>query len=134
MRTPPGKDRVTAQLAARVVTAYVSSYSVASSDVAIVVKAVGDRLASLVLAQAGGIAGRSRLPSKVAVGGPHITCFLCGRRFRMLKRHLSAAHEVTPTEYREIFGLPRSHPMVAPDYAERRSARARGTELGHSRR
>jgi predicted transcriptional regulator len=43
----------------------------------------------------------------------------------MLKRHLKTAYNLTPEQYRERWGLPPDYPMVAPDYAERRSALAK---------
>jgi hypothetical protein len=49
----------------------------------------------------------------------------------MIKRHLGAEHGLTPEGYRERWGLPRSYPMVAPDYAEVRSGMARQFGLGH---
>jgi predicted transcriptional regulator len=51
----------------------------------------------------------------------------------MLKRHLSTAYNLTPDQYREKRGLEASYPMVAPNYAERRSALAKQIGLGTHR-
>jgi predicted transcriptional regulator len=48
----------------------------------------------------------------------------------MLKRHLATAFQLTPQQYRERWGLPADYPMVAPDYASRRSALAKQIGLG----
>ena len=48
----------------------------------------------------------------------------------MLKRHLMTDHKLTPQQYREKWGLPRDYPMVAPNYAQTRSALAKKIGLG----
>lgn len=42
-----------------------------------------------------------------------ITCLYCGRRFRALARHLSAAHDTTAAEYRAEHNLPATGATVA---------------------
>ncbi len=51
----------------------------------------------------------------------------------MLKRHLKTAYNMTPDEYRERWGLPADYPMVAPNYANQRSALAKSIGLGTRR-
>ncbi|MBP1183034.1 putative transcriptional regulator [Methylobacterium sp. PvR107] len=58
-----------------------------------------------------------------------ITSFIDGKIYKTLKRHLSA-HGLDPRSYRERFDLPSDYPMVAPSYAERRSALAKAIGLG----
>jgi predicted transcriptional regulator len=48
----------------------------------------------------------------------------------MLKRHLRTDHQLTPEEYRQKWKLPRSYPLVAPDYAKVRSGLAKNIGLG----
>lgn len=60
----------------------------------------------------------------------YLVCLEDGRQFKTLKRHLHAEHDLTPKEYREKWGLPSDYPMVASDYAERRSAVAKSIGLG----
>jgi predicted transcriptional regulator len=52
----------------------------------------------------------------------------------MLKRHLSTAHNMTPTEYRQKYSLAPNYPMVAPNYAEQRRTLAKSIGLGTKRR
>ena len=48
----------------------------------------------------------------------------------MLKRHLMTDHKLTPQQYRDKWSLPRDYPMVAPNYAQTRSALAKKIGLG----
>ena len=51
----------------------------------------------------------------------------------MLKRHLAASYNLTPEQYRTKWGLDPSYPMVAPNYAEKRSSLAKQIGLGTNR-
>jgi predicted transcriptional regulator len=55
-----------------------------------------------------------------------------GRPYQSLKRHL-ASRGLTPEAYRAKWGLPPSYPMVAPNYAQRRSELAKRIGLGQRR-
>ena len=55
-----------------------------------------------------------------------------GRKFKSMKRHLGLLG-LTPEEYRAKWNLPRDYPMVAPNYAAKRSELARKAGLGHKR-
>jgi predicted transcriptional regulator len=70
------------------------------------------------------------VPIKKSVFPDHIVCLEDGKKLKMLKRHLKTAYDLTPEQYRERWGLPRDYPMVAPDYAEKRSALAKSIGLG----
>jgi predicted transcriptional regulator len=48
-----------------------------------------------------------------------------GKKFKSLKRHLHTRYDLSPEQYREKWGLPRDYPMVAPNYAQARSALAK---------
>jgi predicted transcriptional regulator len=63
----------------------------------------------------------------------YIVCLEDGRRLKMLKRHLKTAYNMTPDQYRERWGLDSSYPMVAPNYAKRRSNLAKDIGLGTRR-
>lgn len=58
-----------------------------------------------------------------------LVSFIDGGRYKTLKRHLTA-HGLDPRSYRERFGLPEDYPMVAPNYAQRRSDLAKSIGLG----
>ncbi len=58
-----------------------------------------------------------------------IVSFIDGKLYKTLKRHL-ASHGLDPRSYRDSYGLPTDYPMVAPGYAEQRSALAKAIGLG----
>lgn len=74
------------------------------------------------------------VPIDRSVFPDHLVCLEDGKRLKMLKRHLKATYNLTPEQYRQRWGLPADYPMIAPDYASRRSALARQTGLGRHRR
>ena len=70
------------------------------------------------------------LPLSEAVTDDKVFCLCCGKGFTMLKRHLNAEHGLTEEEYRKVFELPDSMPLVAPNYSERKAAYAKQAGLG----
>lgn len=62
----------------------------------------------------------------------HLVCLVCGTKNKMLKRHLSTAHDMTPQEYRETFDLRADYPMVSSEYAETRRELAMKSGLGRN--
>jgi predicted transcriptional regulator len=67
---------------------------------------------------------------KKSVFANHIICLECGATLKMLKLHLAAGHDMTPDEYRAKWGLPPTYPLVAPEYAAKRSQLAKDIGLG----
>jgi predicted transcriptional regulator len=59
-----------------------------------------------------------------------VSCLVCGKGFKMLKRHLRTAHGLSEMEYRVRFGLREEHPLVAPEYSRRKAEQARLSGLG----
>jgi predicted transcriptional regulator len=70
------------------------------------------------------------VPIKKSVTPDYIVCLEDGRKLKMLKRHLKAAYNLSPAQYRERWGLPPDYPMVAPNYARHRSKLAKEIGLG----
>lgn len=70
------------------------------------------------------------VPIRKSVTPDAIICLEDGKKFKSLKRHLSSKFAMTPEQYRAKWGLPADYPMVAPNYAEARSALARSMGLG----
>lgn len=60
----------------------------------------------------------------------HVVCLDCGKRMKMLKRHLSTEHGMSPEEYKARWELPADYPLVAPNYAETRRDLAKKIGLG----
>ncbi len=70
------------------------------------------------------------VPVKKSVFADYIVCLEDGKKLKMLKRHLKTSYDLTPEQYRERWGLASDYPMVAPNYAERRSELAKQIGLG----
>lgn len=70
------------------------------------------------------------VPVKKSIFPDYIICLEDGKKLKMLKRHLKTAYNMTPEEYRARWNLPAEYPMVAPNYAERRSGLAKKIGLG----
>jgi predicted transcriptional regulator len=74
------------------------------------------------------------VPIKKSIQPNYLVCLEDGKKLKMLKRHLRTNHTMTPEEYRAKWGLSPDYPMVAPNYAEQRSAFAKDIGLGRKRR
>ncbi len=73
---------------------------------------------------------RPAVPIKKSITPEHVICLEDGKKLKMLKRHLMTAFGLTPEQYREKWELPADYPMVAPNYAAKRSELARKIGLG----
>lgn len=73
------------------------------------------------------------VPVKKSIQPDYIVCLEDGKKFKSLKRYLTAQYNMTPNEYRKKWDLPPDYPMVAPNYAVARSRLAREMGLGQSR-
>jgi predicted transcriptional regulator len=81
-------------------------------------------------AAAGMAAGEPAVAIKKSVTPDYIVCLEDGIKLKMLKRHLRTAYDMSPDQYRQKWGLPADYPMVAPNYAKKRSSLAREFGLG----
>jgi predicted transcriptional regulator len=70
------------------------------------------------------------VPIKKSVTPDYIISLEDGKKFKSLKRALSARYGMTPEEYRSKWGLPADYPMVAPNYSAARSDLAKKLGLG----
>lgn len=122
-------------LTADIVSAHVANNRVAVGDVADLVQKVHAALAALGESRAEE-EPQAKVPVvsvRASVKPDFIVCMECGKKQKMLKRHLHTAHGMTPRQYREDYGLPHDYPMVAPNYSERRGELARAHGLGRKR-
>ena len=115
-----------------IVSSYVSNNTVLLSDLP---RLIEETYAALE-AQGSGAEGldperpRPAVPIKKSVQPDYIVCLEDGKQLKMLKRHLKTAYNMTPEEYRARWNLPSDYPMVAPNYAKRRSQLAKQIGLG----
>ena len=119
-------------LTAKIVAAYVSKNSTPGVDLPALIDTVFQSLADLATGTAAvpEAAPTPAVPVKKSVFADHIVCLEDGKKLKMLKRHLMTSYGLTPEAYRERWKLPPDYPMVAPNYAERRSALAKSIGLG----
>jgi predicted transcriptional regulator len=125
-----------AELTTEIVAAYVSSHKLRVPELPELINAVGTELASL---------GREAEPSALEKPEPavsvrrsvrpdHLVCLICGKKQKLLRRHLAVEHELTPDQYRETFGLKSDYPMAAPNYAQQRRELALSIGLGRPKK
>ena len=122
--------RMTTEVAA----AYFSNNTLPSLQLPEVIKTIHDSLTAL---RGGDGATPAEpptpaVPIKKSVTPDYIVCLEDGRKLKMLKRHLRTAYNMTPEDYRRRWGLPADYPMVAPNYAAKRSALAKKIGLGRT--
>ena len=124
------------ELAADIVSAYVSNNSVPASDLP---SLINDVHSALLRVTAGIVpvpteTPKPAVPAKKSVTNEFIVCLEDGKKFKSLKRHLRTQYNMSPEEYREKWGLSPDYPMVAPNYAKARSTLAKQMGLGQQRR
>ena len=78
-------------------------------------------------------APKPAVPIRRSITPDHVICLEDGKKLKMLKRHLRATYNMSPDEYRTKWNLPPDYPMVAPNYAARRSEFAKKSGLGLKR-
>jgi predicted transcriptional regulator len=115
-----------------IVAAYVSRNPLETSQIPDVIRRVFDTLTSVPgsYAEASAAPRAPAVPVRRSVMADYIVCLEDGRKLKMLKRHLKTAFNLTPDEYRSRWNLPPDYPMVAPNYAQRRSDFAKKIGLG----
>lgn len=124
------------ELAAEIVSAYVSNNSVPASELATL---LSDIHGAIVRVSTGAVVAvpevaKPAVAPKKSITNDYIICLEDGRKFKSLKRHLRTQYNMSPEQYREKWALPADYPMVAPAYAKARSALAKQMGLGQQRR
>jgi predicted transcriptional regulator len=118
-------------LTADIVSAHVSNNSVAANDLPNLIRSVYSALSGVTAEE---IVEAERPEPAVSVRASvqkdAITCLECGASMKLLKRHLTAEHGMTPDAYRARWDLDADYPLVAPSYAERRKELAVEMGLG----
>ncbi|PWB95670.1 MucR family transcriptional regulator [Methylosinus sporium] len=124
------------ELAADIVSAYVSNNSVPAGDLPGLINEV---YGALMRVGSGVVVEPAEAPKpaisvRKSVTNDFIVCLEDGKKFKSLKRHLRTQYGLSPEEYREKWGLAADYPMVAPNYAKARSTLAKQMGLGQQRR
>jgi predicted transcriptional regulator len=120
------------RMTADVVAAYVSNNSLPTAQLGDVINTVYSSLRSLDSQQPEAKAEplKPAVPIRKSITPDYLICLEDGKKLKMLKRHLRSTYNMTPDEYRAKWGLASEYPMVAPNYAQQRSAFAKKIGLG----
>ncbi len=113
-----------------IVSAHISNNEVPAADLPKLIQEVYRALAGVTVPEPEAEQLQPAVPVKKSVFPDYIVCLEDGKKLKMLKRHLKTAYNMTPEEYRARWNLSADYPMVAPNYAERRSGLAKKIGLG----
>ena len=124
------------RLTGDIVAAYVSNNSVPASGMPALIHSVHRAVSRLIPGRVSDVVVpdidmEKPTPAQIrkSVQQSGIVSFIDGKTYKTLKRHLTA-NGFSPRTYCERYGLPADYPMVAPSYAEQRSALAKSFGLG----
>jgi predicted transcriptional regulator len=123
------------ELSADIVAANVSFNSIPPSELSGLIHAVHTTLTKLG-AEVTVPEPETLIPAvsiRKSVTPEYLICLDDGMRFKSLKKHL-ATLGMTADQYRQKWNLPSDYPMVAPEYASRRSEMAKKIGLGQLRK
>ncbi len=121
-------DTSTLEFVSKIVSAYVSKNSLPSGELPDLIMTVREALERPDRAALS--PPEPAVPIKRSVKPEYVVCLEDGMKLKMLKRHLRTAYSMSPDEYRQKWGLASDYPMVAPEYAARRSELAKKIGLG----
>lgn len=124
--TPP----ILLELTANVVAAYVKTNSLPASGLIPLVEAVHKMILQLADHQPETPSLKPAVAVRKSIAPDYIICLEDGKKLKMLKRYLRTRYNLSPEEYRARWGLPPDYPLVAPNYAARRSEFAKRIGLG----
>src|SRR3954471_19775149 len=123
------------ELAADIVSSYLSNNHVAVADVPALIASVHAAVTGLGQTAAPSEPETKATPAQIrkSISPDALISFEDGKPYKTLRRHLTI-RGLSPEAYREKHGLPRDYPMVAASYSEQRSALAKDLGLGQQRR
>lgn len=130
------RNELTLQMTTDIVAAYLSNNPVQANSIPDLISSVHSTLGKLV--RPDGSRGASNaspaVPIKKSITPDYLICLEDGKQLKMLKRYLRSRFGMSPEDYRAKWNLPADYPMVAPNYAERRSQFAKEIGLGKKSR
>jgi predicted transcriptional regulator len=123
-----------ASITADIISSYVANNSVHRNELAAVITSVHMALQGLVAPrQAEAEKPQPPVSIRKSVTPDFLISLEDGKPYKSLKRHLTRLG-LTPQAYREKWGLASDYPMVAPNYALKRSELAKSMGLGAIRK
>ncbi|MDP1723516.1 MAG: MucR family transcriptional regulator [Alphaproteobacteria bacterium] len=124
------------KMSSGIASAYLSNNILPAEQIADVIRTIYDSLRQIEAGFEDGVYNKDQRPAvpiKKSITDDYIICLEDGKKLKMLKRHIRTAYKLSPEEYRAKWGLPSDYPMVAPNYAIRRSQFAKDIGLGRKR-
>ena len=118
------------KMVTEIVAAYVSKNTVAAGELPGIIKNVHATLGGFAGAETRALPRTPAVSVKKSVQPDYIVCLEDGKKLKMLKRYLRSRYKLSPSEYRTRWNLPPDYPMVAPNYAQKRSDFAKKIGLG----
>ena len=133
MADVPQSAAVLLELSSNIVAAYVGNNPVPAAELPGMIKNVHAAICGLASGREGNItAQKPAVPIRRSITPDYLICLEDGRKLKMLKRYLRSTYKMTPEQYRTKWGLQADYPMVAPNYAKRRSEFAKQIGLGRA--
>ncbi len=123
-------------LTSSIVAAYVTNNKISVSELPDLIRNVHESFHHAGQSNSSNTVGGNIRPAttiKKSITPDFLICMEDGIKLKMLKRHLRTHYGLTPQQYREKWGLPSDYPMVAPNYAAKRSLLAKQIGLGLKR-
>lgn len=135
--TESSKQRLTIEVTADVVSAFVAKNAVPANELPAMIRAVHGAIVNLTIGSRVAMNGNQpavpAVPVSLSIEPDFLVCLEDGKKFISLRRHLRSLG-ITPEAYRAKWDLPKDYPMVAPNYSKSRSSLAKKIGLGRSRR
>ena len=124
------------EMAADIVAAHASTTNMTKEELVSELSDIYNALNSLdkgeAVADAEAEAQGPAVTRKKAFGKDKIFCMICGKGMKTLSRHLKTSHDMTASEYRKQFDIPRSQSLAAKSYSEKRRQMAIDRGLGEN--
>ena len=120
------------KMVTEIVAAFVSKNPVSAGELPGIIKNVHATLGGFGGGDTRALPRSPAVPVKKSVQPDYIVCLEDGKKLKMLKRYLRSRYKLSPSEYRARWNLPPDYPMVAPNYAQKRSDFAKKIGLGKS--
>lgn len=120
------------EITTEIVSSYVGNNAITADSLPDLIRSVYKTVGALGEAENEKLAEKAKpaVPIGRSITEDYIICLEDGKKLKMLKRYLRSNYGLSPEEYRKRWGLPADYPMVAPNYARRRSDFAKQIGLG----
>ena len=112
-------------LVVEIVASYVANNHIEREKLPELFQMVHRSLSSLKKGGCISFSSQPAVPIEESIHPDYLVCLEDGKRLKILKRHLRAAYNMTPEQYRMRWNLPSNYPMVAPNYSKIREQLAK---------